>query len=260
MNELTAYSDGTSIGNSQSFTVVIWTVVSENASDSKLFINLPSGGYTTSTAAIADADGKNNYSIPQAYHGTALLLAALTITRSGGGGTWTNSNLVDLRGTPATTLAGTGAASSISDHGDLSGLSDDDHTQYLLTDGTRDVTGNQAGTVSVLDGDSQNINPDFSLSNTYFVALEKNTTINNPTNLPGAGVSTTVQIVTEQPASGFYSITWGDQYMFPLEQLGSRGGPNATLADNCIDVFTFVSIPGLSQGEKLLGVSSHNFY
>lgn len=29
------------------------------------------------------------------------------------------------------------------DHGDLSGLGDDDHTQYLLTDGSRDLTGSQ---------------------------------------------------------------------------------------------------------------------
>ncbi|KKL06671.1 hypothetical protein LCGC14_2593710, partial [marine sediment metagenome] len=27
------------------------------------------------------------------------------------------------------------------DHGSLGGLGDDDHTQYLLTDGTRDLTG-----------------------------------------------------------------------------------------------------------------------
>lgn len=30
-----------------------------------------------------------------------------------------------------------------SDHGGLSGLADDDHTQYLLADGTRDLSGNQ---------------------------------------------------------------------------------------------------------------------
>lgn len=33
------------------------------------------------------------------------------------------------------------AADAVSDHGDLSGLGDDDHTQYLLTDGTRSATG-----------------------------------------------------------------------------------------------------------------------
>jgi hypothetical protein len=33
------------------------------------------------------------------------------------------------------------ASDAVSDHGDLSGLGDDDHTQYLLTDGTRSATG-----------------------------------------------------------------------------------------------------------------------
>ena len=33
------------------------------------------------------------------------------------------------------------ASGFLSDHGNLSGLSDDDHTQYLLTDGTRSLTG-----------------------------------------------------------------------------------------------------------------------
>jgi len=260
-------------------------VVSENASDSKLFLNLPTGGYNSASAAIADADGKNIFSIPQAYHGTALLLAALTITRSGGGGTWTNSNLADLRGVPATTIAGSGATSSISDHGDLSGLTDDDHPQYALVQGRAgenlvadafyvNSAGNfsatpnghtlvdkaVAGTVTAISGDSQSITPDFGLANTFFVQLQKNTTLNNPTNLPGTGAAETVQIVTEQPATGFYSITWGNQYMFPKEQLGSRGGPNPTQAPACIDVFTFISIPGTSQGEKLLGVSAHNFY
>ncbi len=37
-----------------------------------------------------------------------------------------------------------GAVSGVTDHGALSGLADDDHTHYLLADGTRDLTGNLA--------------------------------------------------------------------------------------------------------------------
>jgi hypothetical protein len=37
---------------------------------------------------------------------------------------------------------GGGGGAGVSDHGGLAGLGDDDHTQYLLTDGTRDVGGN----------------------------------------------------------------------------------------------------------------------
>jgi NADPH-dependent curcumin reductase CurA len=36
-----------------------------------------------------------------------------------------------------------GPAAGVTDHGALSGLADDDHSQYLLTDGTRALTGNQ---------------------------------------------------------------------------------------------------------------------
>jgi hypothetical protein len=37
-----------------------------------------------------------------------------------------------------------GSGSGVSDHGNLSGLNDDDHTQYFLADGTRNVTGDIA--------------------------------------------------------------------------------------------------------------------
>jgi len=37
----------------------------------------------------------------------------------------------------------TGGGGGVTDHGALTGLSDDDHSQYLLTDGTRTLTGNQ---------------------------------------------------------------------------------------------------------------------
>ncbi len=38
--------------------------------------------------------------------------------------------------------AATGSGDGVSDHGNLSGLGDDDHTQYLLADGTRNLGGN----------------------------------------------------------------------------------------------------------------------
>jgi len=41
----------------------------------------------------------------------------------------------------ATIRVAGGTGASITDHGGMSGLGDDDHTQYLLVDGTRAVTG-----------------------------------------------------------------------------------------------------------------------
>jgi dihydroxyacetone kinase DhaKLM complex PTS-EIIA-like component DhaM len=48
----------------------------------------------------------------------------------------TGDSYIDFRGV---SIRGGGA--STTDHGNLSGLSDDDHTQYLLTNGTRSMTG-----------------------------------------------------------------------------------------------------------------------
>jgi hypothetical protein len=184
MNELTAYNDGSPIGNADSFTVVLWSVVSENASDSKLFLNLPSGGYNVAAQAQSDAAGKNVYTIPQIYHGTALLMLALTIQRSGGGGTWTSIQETDLRGIPGVTLGGSGGQpSGISDHGQLSGLTDDDHTQYTLADGTRAFTGEQS------------------------MGTNKLTNVVDPT---AAQDAATKNYVDTNMTPGFYGITWDD--------------------------------------------------
>lgn len=51
-------------------------------------------------------------------------------------------------------LGGSGSAGGgVSDHGLLNGLADDDHAQYLRTDGARTLTGNMAVAASVtIDG------------------------------------------------------------------------------------------------------------
>ena len=55
----------------------------------------------------------------------------------------------------ATTISGVtlSAPAGITDHGALSGLADDDHSQYLLVDGTRSLAGNLAGDAGItIDG------------------------------------------------------------------------------------------------------------
>ncbi len=42
---------------------------------------------------------------------------------------------------------------SVSDHGNLSGLGDDDHTQYILVDGTRGFANTVSGVYPINDGD-----------------------------------------------------------------------------------------------------------
>ncbi len=63
--------------------------------------------------------------------------------------------IIDSQRTRAATfLGGSGASGSgVSDHGLLTGLNDDDHAQYLRTDGTRTLTGNMAVDAAVtIDG------------------------------------------------------------------------------------------------------------
>ena len=144
LSEITEYNDGSSIGVAERFNVVIWGAVAENDSDSKLFLNLPDGGYNNDTKATNDSDNTAVYSIPGNYAGVAWLLARLTVKRSGGGGTWEILQNTDLRGASPSTFPGgivIGGA-GVTDHGLLTGLTvDADHPQYSLVDGTRAFTG-----------------------------------------------------------------------------------------------------------------------
>jgi hypothetical protein len=118
------------------------------------------------------------------------------------------------------------------------------------------VSANQ-GTTVVAGNKNTTIN--FATGNNFLVNLRQNTTI-AASNLPGTDRATTATIVTQQPVIGFYAITWSNDYLWPSAQLGVRGGPNSTLANAAVDIFTVVSTPDIAQGEKLLGVAVANFY
>jgi hypothetical protein len=93
--------------------------------------NLPSGSYSNEASASRDAEQYANFTIPQAFKGTGFLIASLEL-RNQADSTFTMNAANDLRGLAPSTSAGGGAG--ITDHGDLAGLSDDDHTQYVLKD------------------------------------------------------------------------------------------------------------------------------
>ena len=96
-----------------------------------------------------------------------------------------SNNYVDWRGIH---LLGGGATAT--DHGNLSGLGDDDHTQYLLADGSRNLTGNLAVSASVtIDG------RDISVDGGKLDGIEAGAEVNNisdanATDLTDAGDST----------------------------------------------------------------------
>ena len=154
LSEITEYNDGSAIGPSERFNVIVWGSVAENDSDTKLFLNLPPTGYNNDTNASNDVDNTAIFTIPREYAGVGWLLARLTLKRAGGGNTWTVINNLDLRGATPSSFPGgivIGGA-GITDHGLLTGLPDDDHTQYVLEDGTRGFSATVSG-VDPVDSD-----------------------------------------------------------------------------------------------------------
>ena len=123
--------------NNKHFSLVLWGSINETEANCKLFINLPAGTYNSAANAARDAEGYTNSSIPSDFTGTGFLIARFNVIGATSG-TWVESSVVDLRGlTPSGSPAGSGG---ITDHGDLAGLTDDDHTQYGLADASRSIT------------------------------------------------------------------------------------------------------------------------
>jgi len=78
-------------------------------------------------------------------------------------------------------LSGSSGGGAVSDHGELAGLADDDHTQYILVNGTRAFTGNQS------------------------LGTKKITSLGAPT---AASDAARLQDVWDH--SSFYGVTWND--------------------------------------------------
>jgi hypothetical protein len=112
INQLTQDSEGNAFTNNDYFTITIWAVVSEDAADCKLFLNLPSGIYGNSTAALLDSSMFTNTSIPAIYKGAAFLIAKYVLKfQTAGSGTFSlvADGEIDLRGQPPGTSTGGGA-------------------------------------------------------------------------------------------------------------------------------------------------------
>jgi hypothetical protein len=124
-------STGTSMANKH-YNLVIWGVVSEDASDCQLMVNLPSDSYTSAAAALVDSSGTANYDIPTNFTGTGFLIARLTVKHANAGNTYTINQNQDLRGLdPSIAAGGSGSGLGVSELDELSdvttsGLLDDD--------------------------------------------------------------------------------------------------------------------------------------
>ncbi|MHA2064688.1 MAG: hypothetical protein ACXABY_09970, partial [Candidatus Thorarchaeota archaeon] len=164
-DSVTAYTTGTDLadfltdaaGVSMSgkyYNLVLWGVGNKTGEFAPMMVNLPLGSYNLEANALADASSYDVFTIPDAFNkesSTGFLIARITLKHSAaGGGTWTHVATQDLRGL-SVSAAASGGGGTLSDHGALSGLADDDHTQYSLADGTRDFTGVVIGVAPVLD-------------------------------------------------------------------------------------------------------------
>lgn len=114
------------------FNLVFWAAVSEDEADCKIFVNLPLGSYNSASNATNDVDKLSTFTLPHHFKGTAFLIGRQTLRhQTSSSGTWTDVSYESLLGTLPNNIAGSGQA-GITDHGGLSGLLDDDHTQYSL--------------------------------------------------------------------------------------------------------------------------------
>ncbi len=118
------------------FNLVVWGAVGVDGT--QLYINVPSGSYTTLTGAIKDINRTAVFDFPSSFQGTGFLIARLTIQyQSGGGGQWTLRNSEDLRGLNPATAEGAnwGFMGALSDDpepslsGDLLTAGNDIHAQ-----------------------------------------------------------------------------------------------------------------------------------
>ena len=106
LNALLTDSTGASMSG-RYFSLVLWGVVSESTGDCKLFINLPSGSYNSSSNVTSDPNKYANFSIPSDYAGTGFLISQWNLRhQAAASGTWTSIDEIDLRGLFPTIAAG----------------------------------------------------------------------------------------------------------------------------------------------------------
>jgi hypothetical protein len=139
---ITKDSTGTTLGTNRYFKLVFWGVCNKTGEGDRIMVNLPSGTYTSASGAEADLSNYAFYNFPREFDiesGVAFLICEVVFQKQGTGWAWQST--ADLRGLSPSKIAG-GGSGGTSDHGALGGLADDDHTQYVLADGTRAFTGN----------------------------------------------------------------------------------------------------------------------
>ena len=137
LDDVTQDASGGAINNKY-FTLVLWGVVSEDEADCKLFLNLPTGTYSNSSAATTDTDNTTVYSWPSIYQGCAFLIAKYVV-QGKDSGAWVQSSKTDLRGLSPSTSPGGGGSPGVFTGAGTTGLVPDPGSEtdkVLQDDGT----------------------------------------------------------------------------------------------------------------------------
>lgn len=99
--------------NNTCYALVIWGAVSETLGDSQLYVNAPSGSYSTVSGATSDVNNYSVYDIPTEYRGVGFLIARVIVQyQTAASGTFFTVNTEDLRGKIPNTTAGGGGGVS----------------------------------------------------------------------------------------------------------------------------------------------------
>jgi len=128
--DIVADSTGAAIGNNKYFNLVVWSVTN-SVGYNPVFINLPSGTYTSQVDAENDVDGMDDFTIPREFNiesSTGLLVCRLTVQNKNT--TWEYKSTTDLRGTTPQTASG-GAA------GITTEFADNQFAVFNVTDTTK---------------------------------------------------------------------------------------------------------------------------
>lgn len=144
------------------FSLVMWGVQNEATGDCKLMVNLPSGSYNNQASLLADALKFADFSIPANFKGTGFLIAELQLRhQAAASGTWTEIDLIDLRGLfPSITAGGQTAVGSEFIDNVFRVLDDGDNTKELAFECSGITTGttrtltipNASGTIGLVTG------------------------------------------------------------------------------------------------------------
>lgn len=153
LNSLLTDSNGNSLSDKR-FSLVIWGVVSEDSADCKLFVNLPSGSYSSDSAVISDANRYANFNIPSGFKGTGFLISELKLRhQSSSGGTWTSIQEVDLRGFFPSIVAGGNSLSTAEFEDNAFKILDEGDNTKIVQFQASDITTGNTRIITVPDKD-----------------------------------------------------------------------------------------------------------